>query len=314
MSTRKNHSGRSPHKTQSTRKKSSSIRLMRTPEQLLEQGKLPEAIHLFQAELRRVPSNDPYRRLLGHCLFDTGQYAEAAQTWLELGEADHDDVLNVGIAYLNAREWDQAIVHLERARAQQENAQIYYLLALAYVRDKSWWGLDEETEQRLAGLLQRARSLPDCPPEVYLRLDDLLRLLARHKESTAQEEEEAWNSAREQGFQILEEAFSHYPDHTEVRLEFARILVYWRKQYETGLLVLAPLLQRKDLKEYVFEDAVGLSVEASLQAGWYEKTLQYLEMVPVGPPVAESDRPGLTKLQGDLFLQTGRVCCCPCKV
>jgi len=278
---------------------------MLTPQQLLEQGNLPEAIHLLKAELSRVPSNDPYRRLLGHCLFDTGQYSEAAQAWLALVEKQLEDVLNVGIAFLNAEEWDQAIEHLERAREQQENAQIYYLLALAYVREKTWWGLDEETEQRLAGLLQRARSLPNCPPEVYLRLDDLLPLLARHKKSTEQEEEEAWNSAREQGFQILEEAFSHYPDHTEVRLEFAKMLVYWRKQYETGLLVLAPLLQRKDLKAYVFEEAVGLSVEASLQAGWYEKALQYLEMVPVGPPVAESDRPGLTKLQGDLFLLLG---------
>jgi tetratricopeptide (TPR) repeat protein len=305
MSTHKKHSGRSPHKTRSTRKKPSSIRLMLTPEQLLEQGKLPEAIHLLQAELKRLPSNDPYRRLLGQCLFDTGQYSEAAQAWLSLVEKHLEDVLNVGIAFLNAREWDQAIAHLERAREQQENAQIYYLLALAYLREKSWWGLDEETGQRLAGLLQRARSLPNCPPEVYLRLDDVLRLLAHHKNSSEQEEEEAWNMAREQGFQILEEAYSLYPDHTEVRLEFAQLLVYWRKQYETGLLVLAPLLQRKDLEEYVFQEVVGVSVDASLQAGWYEKALQYLEMIPISPPVAESDQPGLTKLQGDLFLLLG---------
>jgi tetratricopeptide (TPR) repeat protein len=305
MSTQKKRSGRSPYKTRNTRKKPSSIRLMLTPEQLLEQGKLPEAIHLLQAELKRLPSNDPYRRLLGQCLFDTGQYREAAQAWLALVEKQLEDVLNVGIAFLNAREWDRAIAHLERAREQQENAQIYYLLALSHLREKSWWSLDEEMEQRLAGLLQHARSLPNCPPEVYLRLEDVLRLLARHKNSSELEEEEAWNSAREQGFQILEEAFSLYPDHTEVRLEFAQKLVYWRKQYETGLLVLAPLLQRKDLEEYIFEDAVGLSVEASLQAGWYEKALQYLEMLPISPPVAESDSPGLTKLQGDLFLQLG---------
>jgi tetratricopeptide (TPR) repeat protein len=81
--------------------------------------------------------------------------------------------------------------------------------------------------------------------------------------------------------------------------------VYWRKQYETGLLVLAPLLQRKDLEAYLLQEVVGLSVDASLQAGWFEKALQYLEMVPVCPPAAESDQPGLTKLQGDLFLKLG---------
>jgi tetratricopeptide (TPR) repeat protein len=136
MSTHKKRSGRSPHKTRSTHKKFSSVRLMLTPEQLLEQGKLPEAIHLLQAELRRKPSNDPYRRLLGHCLFDTGQFTEAAQAWLALVEKQLEDVLNVGIAFLNAKEWDQAIEHLEQVREQQDNAQISYLLALAYVRDK----------------------------------------------------------------------------------------------------------------------------------------------------------------------------------
>lgn len=305
MSKRKKRPGRSPQMIWHASKKPSLIRPTLTPEQLIEKGNLPEAISLLKAELKRAPSNDQLRRLLGHCLFDTGHYVEAAQTWLELRAAHPDDVLNIGIAFLNAREWDQAIEHLERAREQQENARTYYLLALAYLREKSWWGLDEETEYRLEGLLQRARSLPNCPPEVYLRLDDVLRLLAHHKNSSEQEEEEAWNKAREQGFQILEEAYSHYPDHTDVRLEFAKSLIYWRKQYETGLLILAPLLQRKDLKEYVFQEVVGLSVDASLQAGWFEKALQYLELLPVVPPVSDSDRPGLTKLQGDIFLQLG---------
>ena len=305
MSKRKKHPGGTSQKTRSVSKKPTAIRPTLTPEQLIEKGNLAEAIRLLKVELKRAPSNDQRRRLLGHCLFETEQYIEAAHVWLALREAQHGDVLNVGIAFLNAGEWDQAIAHLERALQQQEQAQTYYLLALAYLRDKTWWGVDEETARQLVGLLQRARALPECPPEVYLRLDDVIWSLAVAKRGRDDEEEDALNGAREQSFPILEEGFSHFPDHVRIRLEFAKALIYWQKQYETGLLVLAPLLRRDDLEKYLFEDAVGLSVEAALQAGWYDKALHYLELIPICPPMAESDRPGLTKLQGDLFLHLG---------
>src|SRR5260221_4269590 len=301
MSKRKKRPGSLSQKPWRVSKKPTAIRPALTPEQLIEKGNLAEAVRLLKAELKRAPSNDQRRRLLGHCLFETEQYIEAAQAWLALREAQPGDVLNVGIAFLNAEEWDQSIAHLERALQEQERARTYYLLALAHLREKNWWGVDDETAQRLVDLLQRARALPACPPEVYLRLDSLLHSLAFGKRGT-EEEEDAWNRAREQGFQILEEAFSLYPDHERIRLEFAKDLIYWRKQYGTWLHVLAPLLQRNDLEKYLFEEAVGLSVEAALQAGWYDKALQYLKLIPISPPMAESDRPGLTKLQGDLFL------------
>ncbi len=301
MSKRKKRPGGTSQKTRSGANKPASIRPTLTPEQLIEKHNLAEAIRLLEAELKRAPSNDQRRRLLGHCLFETEQYFEAAQAWLALREVQPGDVLNVGIALLNAEEWDQAIAHLERSLQQQEQARTYYLLALAHLGKKNWWGVDDETAQRLVGLLQRARVLPACPPEVYLRLDSLLHLLAVGKRDT-EEEEDSWKRAREQGIQILEEAFSLYPDHEEIRLEFAKDLIYWRKQYETGLLVLAPLLERNDLEKYRFEEVVGLSVEAALQASWYDKALQYLKLIPISPPTAHSYSPGLTRLQGDLFL------------
>ena len=302
MSKRQKQTGRSSHKKPNTRKKPSSIRLTLTPEQLIEKGNLPEAISLLEAEVKRAPSDDQRRRLLGHCLFETEQYLEAAHTWLALGEMHATDVSNVGIAFLNAKEWNQAIVHLEQALQQQEHPRTYYLLALAHLRENYWQSADDETAQRLVNFLQRARALPACPPEVYLRLDNLLWSLALRERKTGKEEEDARSRAREQSVQILEEAFSLYPDHETIRLEFAKSLIYWRKQYETGLLVLAPPLQRGDLEKYLFDDVVGLSVEAALQAGWHEKALQYLELIPISPPTADSDKPGLTKLQGDLFL------------
>jgi len=301
MSKRNKRPGGTSLKTQNRKKKPASTRPTLSPEQLIEKGNLAEAIRLLQAELQRAPSNDQRRRLMGHCLFETERYSEAAHAWLALREAQPGDMLNVGIAFLNAEEWDQAIMHLERSLQQLEQARTYYLLALAHVREKSWWSVDDETKRRLVDLLQQARALPACPPEAYLRLDDLLWSLASGKRGTG-DEEEARSSAREQGFQILEEAFSHYPDHEEIRLEFAKSLIYWRKQYETGLLVLAPLVQRNDLEKYLFEDAVGLSVEAALQAGWYDKALHYLKLVPISSPAAGSAWPGLTQLQGDLLL------------
>jgi tetratricopeptide (TPR) repeat protein len=302
MSKRKKRPGRSFQKARNGPKKPASLRPALTPEQLIEKGNLPEAISLLKAELERVPSNDQRRRLLGHCLFEAKQYSEAAHTWLALGEAQPGDVVNVGIAFLNAREWDQAIAHLERALRQQEHARTYYLLACAQLREKDWWSVDGETAQRLVDLLQRARALPECPPEVYLRLDSVLWSLARREWETDEVEEEAWSRAREQSVQLLEEAFSRYPDHERIRLEFASGLIYWRKQYETGLQVLAPLLQRDDLEQYQFEKVVGLSVKAALQAGWHEKAREYLELIPIAPPAADSYWPGLTKLHGDLML------------
>lgn len=301
MSKRNKRPGGTSRKAQSRAKKPTAIRPTLTPEQLREKGDQPEAIRLLRAVLKRTPADDQSRRLLGHCLFETEQYREAARAWLELREMQPVDVQNAGIAFLNAEDWDQAIAHLERALQLQESARSFYLLALAHLREKSWWSVDDETKRRLVDLLQRARALPACPPEAYLRLDDLLWSLASRKRG-ADDEEEARDRAREQGYQILEEAFAHYPDLVEIRLEFAKSLIYWRKQYETGLLVLAPLAQRNDLEKYLFEDVVGLSVEAALGAGWYDKALQYLKLVLISPPVATSAWPGLTQLQGDLFL------------
>src|SRR5712692_1875723 len=115
MSKQKKRPGGTSQRTRSVPKKSASIRPTLLPEQLIEKGNLAEAIRLLEAELKRAPSDDQRRRLLGHCLFETEQYSEAAQAWLALREAQPGDVLNVGIAFLNAKELDQALAHLERA-------------------------------------------------------------------------------------------------------------------------------------------------------------------------------------------------------
>jgi tetratricopeptide (TPR) repeat protein len=125
MSRQKKRPVRTSQKAHSAPKNTSPLRPTLTPEQLLEKGNLPGAISLLKAELKRAPSADQRRRLLGDCLFETGQYREAAQAWLTLRKVQPDDVLNVGIAFLNAREWDQAIAHLERAQEQQEHARTY---------------------------------------------------------------------------------------------------------------------------------------------------------------------------------------------
>jgi hypothetical protein len=50
----------------------------KTPESLMAQGNLQEAARLLRAHIRMTPS-DEKKRLLGQCLFQLGDYREAAQ-------------------------------------------------------------------------------------------------------------------------------------------------------------------------------------------------------------------------------------------
>jgi tetratricopeptide (TPR) repeat protein len=112
--------------------------------------------------------------MLGQCLLDMERYNEAATVWLSVPKKNANDHVNIGIAFLNTEEWDEAIAHLEKALQLQEDPRTCYLLALAHARGRYWLGRDIETIQRCIALLQQAKALPACPPEVYLQLDKTL--------------------------------------------------------------------------------------------------------------------------------------------
>ena len=62
---------------------SHQINLTVSPEQLIKNGDIPKAIDALRAQLISEPT-DERKRLLGDCYFQTGDYKEAANTWLTL--------------------------------------------------------------------------------------------------------------------------------------------------------------------------------------------------------------------------------------
>jgi len=134
-------------------------------------------------------------------------------------------------------------------------------------------------------------------------LDHVLWSLACDKTGGEDDEvqDRARDQAREQSSKVLEEAYQLYPDHDEVRLEFAKSLIY-RKQYEAALVILVPLVDRDERSE----EAVAWTIDASIEAGLFEKAHQYLDVLPSTSSSSKRSRSyeaGLAKLRGDLFLR-----------
>src|SRR6266704_2221812 len=276
----------------------------KTPESLIAQGNLQEAVRLLRGHIRTTPT-DEKKRLLGACLVVLEHYQEAAAAWLSIQEKTADDLQWVGVAYLNAKDWEHALQFLDESIQLKEDAYTYYLLALTHLRGELWNIVGIETNQRVLDLLQHARTLPGCPARGYLLLDQVLWSLACDKTRGEDDEvqEQARDQAKEQSSQVLEEAFRLYPDHDEVRLEFAKILIY-KKQYEAALVILAPLVDRDERSE----EAVAWAIDASIEVGLFEKARHYLDLLP---PTSHEKGPfshsevGLDKLRGDIFLRQG---------
>lgn len=141
-----------------------------TPQQLKETGNISAAIRLLRSSLQQSP-NDEQRRLLGHYLFEEKEFGDAALIWLSLDDKKTDDITNIGLAFYYAEDWDQAIVYFEASLAQEKQVRIFYLLAQAHLKENRFWGDGSiETRHIQIDLLQQARLLPDCTPEVYIRL------------------------------------------------------------------------------------------------------------------------------------------------
>ncbi len=294
---------------------SHTIHLEITPEQLIEKGNLPGAVDLLKTYIAKHSADDPKRRMLGNSLFNLGEYREAAETLLTLQEKNYADLVNIGAAYLNLEEWEQAISYLEASLQQKEWEHTYYLLALAHLQesaneDSRWQSPSVEAEQRAIDLLQKARSMPGCPVEVYLLLKNKLWSLACRKSALARRKSEGgpeacdreYDTARAACSQVIEEAFARYPDHPWVRLEFSEDLMY-QKKYETALMILPPLINHDESVEpFVVGKAIAYAIDAAIHLELYEKALQHIELVPVPSPGGRLHQVSLLKLKGDLLL------------
>ena len=271
----------------------------KTPKSLMAQGDFQEAIRLLRGHIRATPL-DAKKRLLGECLFELGQYQEAATIWLTIQEKIANDLLLLGVTFLNIKDWDQAIQFLNESVQREEKGYTYYLLAMAHLKDKLWYSADTKTKQTSLDFLQHARALSECPAHGYVLLDRILWSLAL--DEARGEDDKSQNQmrdhARKQSGKLLEEAFQLYPDDDEVRLKHAKSLIY-QKQYEVALEVLTPLISEDGRSE----EAIAWAIDASIGAKFFDKAHQYLDTLPSNPNADEqSHEASLIKLRGDLFL------------
>jgi tetratricopeptide (TPR) repeat protein len=266
-------------RTQQQKKHSSD---KKTPESLIAQGNLQEAVRLLRGYIRTTPSDDK-KRLLGQSLFQLGDYREAAQVWLVIQEKTAHDLALVGMAFLALEEWDQAVEHLRASLQLEERGYRYYCLALAQRKNRDDYRLDAEEKGSILDLLQKACMLPACPVEAFLWLDDLVRGGDHDDERTA----------------LLQEAFARYPDVEEVRFRLSDHLLYHLCNYEGALMVVTPLLAKSDPSQR----ALACAFWASQKAGLFEKALAYTESMHKSP----FQGPGLAKAKGDLYLASGKI-------
>ena len=291
---------------------SRTIHLDISPGHLIEKGNIQGTVDFLKPDVAQHPTHDLKRRLLGNCLFDLGQYREAAETLQALQEKNWADHTNIGVAYIHVQEWGQAIPWLEASLQQHEEARTYYLLALAYLSENSddaywYYSTDPDRLQHVVNLLQHARVLPACPSSAYLLLNDQLWSLAYRKPAEGREERNReLDAAREECYHVIEEAFAMYPDEVEVRLEYVKGLVQQQK-YEAALMILPPLINHDESMDTCFvEEAIAYAIEAAIRGELYEKALQYIETLPVPSSAGRPDQASLLKLKGDLLLYQGK--------
>jgi tetratricopeptide (TPR) repeat protein len=164
---------------QATNRSASShtMQLVVSPEQLVKNGDIPKAIDALRTQLINEPT-DERKRLLGDCYFQIGDYKEAANAWLTLNAPTANDLANAGAAWLNEDEWERARSALQRSLDLEEHAYPLYLQALAIKGDREYYTLRGEDYASVTDLLQKAQTLPNCPANALLLLDDLLNYLS----------------------------------------------------------------------------------------------------------------------------------------
>jgi len=269
-----------PATSRSTR--SHLVNLTVSPEQLIKNGDFPNAINVLRTQLIQEPS-DERKRMLGNCYFHTKEYTEAANTWLTLDAPTSIDFTNAGVAWLNEDEWEHARSALQRSLDLEEQAYPLYLQALAIKGDGQYYSLHGEERNNVMNLLQKARTLDDCPADALLLLDDLLH----HDDSSDRTI-------------FLQEAALLYPDHTELCLRYVRHLAYDTKDYIEALIVTEPLL----LQTPPSQRALDCAVWSAYKLGFFEDALAYANQLrsssfwPYGPTIEQ--------VKGDIYLAWGK--------
>src|SRR6266700_4527758 len=271
-----------PRQATSRSTQSHLINLTVSPEQLIKNGDISKAIDVLRTQLINE-STDERRRLLGECYFQIRDYKEAANTWLTLNAPTANDLTKVGVTWLIENEWERARLVLQRSLELEEKAYPLYLQALAIKRKQEYYSLEREERTDVINLLQKARTLPGCPAEALLLLDDLLS----HEDSSDRTA-------------LLEEATRLYPEHTELCLRYARHLASETNDYIESLIVIEPLLSRTPPSQRALDCAVW----SAFKLGLFEDPLTYANQLrptsywPYGPTIEQ--------VKGDIYLAWGK--------
>lgn len=271
-----------PRPTTSKSMRSNHINLTVSPEQLIKNGIIPEAIEALQAQLTIEPT-DERKRLLGKCYFQTGEYREAANTWLTLDAPTAIDFTNAAAAWLNTDEWESAKSALQRSLDLEERAYPLYLQVLAIKRNREDYKLERQERTDIINLLQKAQQLPGCPAEAFLLLDDLLYRDDSPDRTT-----------------LLKKAAQLYPEHTELCLRYARHLAHETNDYIEALIAIEPLL----LQTPPSQRALDYAVWSAYKLGFFEDAIAYANQLrsssfwPHGPTIEQ--------VKGDIYLAWGK--------
>ena len=172
---------------------------------------------------------------------------------------------------------------MQRSLDLEEHAYTLYLQAIAIKVDREYYSLQSEERTDVINLLHKARTLPGCPAEALLLLDDLLGH-TRSFDRTA----------------LLEEAARLYPNHTELCLRYAAHLAYQTNAYAEALTVTKPLLLRTSPSQR----ALVCAVLSAFKLGLFEDALTYANQLrptsywPYGPTIEQ--------VKGDIYLAWGK--------
>src|SRR6266700_1307083 len=271
-----------PRQATSRSTQSHLINLTVSPEQLIKNGDISKAIDVLRTQLINE-STDERRRLLGECYFQIRDYKEAANTWLTLNAPTANDLTKVGVTWLIENEWERARLVLQRSLELEEKAYPLYLQALAIKRNQEYYSLEREERTDVINLLQKARTLPGCPAEALLLLDDLLS----HEDSSDRTA-------------LLEEATRLYPEHTELCLRYARHLASETNDYIESLIVIEPLLSRTPPSQRALDCAVW----SAYKLGLFEDALTYAN--ELRPSSFWPHGPTIEQVKGDIYLAWGK--------
>ncbi len=108
----------------------------RMAEYWVKKKSLPKAIHEYQILLEHLPGNLSFRRELGRILYDNksfNQVPEVLLAYVQTMPEDRECLTYIGNSYIHLKEWEHAILYLQRSIAlNSSQPETFQVLSIAY--------------------------------------------------------------------------------------------------------------------------------------------------------------------------------------